>query len=133
MNGVSAAINATLPLLETLFSLGIPGVLLMLVSIPAPVTAVIFILDCKRGKRVSRMLEVYREDTRESLRVMTEKSEASLQEVNRKYDEVAEYYHKDVTLVRNYRRMNGTLQTLVMNSARAVEHLSTIVETGAKL
>ena len=79
------------------------------------------------------MLEAYREDTQESLRVMTEKFEASLREMNRKHDEVAEYYRKNVTLVKNYERMNDTLQTLVVNNTRAVEHLSTIVETRTKL
>ena len=122
MNDMSAAISATLPLLEALFSLGVPGVLLMLASIPALVIAVIFILDYKHGKRVSRVLEAYREDTQESLR-----------EMNRKHDEVAEYYRKNVTLVKNYERMNDTLQTLVVNNTRAVEHLSTIVETRTKL
>ncbi|CAK7076241.1 hypothetical protein HMPREF0179_00390 [Bilophila wadsworthia 3_1_6] len=133
MNDMSAAISAALPLLEALFSLGVPGVLLMLASIPALVIAVIFILDYKHGKRVSRVLEAYREDTQESLRVMTEKFEASLREMNRKHDEVAEYYRKNVTLVKNYERMNDTLQTLVVNNTRAVEHLSTIVETRTKL
>ena len=60
MNDMSAAISAALPLLEALFSLGVPGVLLMLASIPALVIAVIFILDYKHGKRVSRVLEAYR-------------------------------------------------------------------------
>ena len=34
MNDMSAAISAALPLLEALFSLGVPGVLLMLASFP---------------------------------------------------------------------------------------------------
>ena len=133
MNDMSAALSAALPLLEALFSLGVPGVRLMLASIPARVIAVIFVLDYKHGKRVGKVLEAYREDTQESLRVMTEKFEASLRELNRKHDEVTEYYRKNVTLVKNYERMNDTLQTLVVNNTRAVEHLSTIVETRTRL
>ena len=133
MNDMSAAINAALPLLEALFSLGVPGIILMLASIPALVIAVIFVLDYKHGKRVSRGLEAYREATQKSLRVITEKFEASLREMNMKHDEVAEYYRKNVSLVKNYERMTDALQTLVVNNTRAVEHLSTIVETRTKL
>ena len=54
-------------------------------------------------------------------------------EMNKKHDEVAEYYRKNVTLVKNYERMTDALQTLVVNNTRAVEHLSTIVETRSKM
>lgn len=133
MNDMSAAVSAALPLLETLFSLGVPGVLLVLASIPALVIAVVFVLDYKHGKRVARVLEAYREDTQKSLQLITEKFEASLREMNKKHEEVSEYYRKNVTLVKNYERMTDALQTLVVNNTRAVEHLSTIVETRSKL
>lgn len=133
MNDMSAAVSAALPLLEALFSLGVPGILLMLASIPALVVVVVFALDYKHGRRVSKVLEAYREDTQESLRVMTEKFEASLREMNRNHEEVAEYYRRNVSLVKNYERLTDSLQTLVVNNTRAVEHLSTIVETRSKL
>ena len=133
MTDMSAAVSAALPLLEALFSLGAPGILLVLASISALVVGEVFGLDYKHGRRVARVLEVYREDTQESLRVMTEKFESSLREMNRKHEEVAEYYRKNVTLVKNYERMTDALQTLVVNNPRAVEHLSTIVETRSKL
>ena len=133
MNDMSAAVSAALPLLEALFSLGVPGILLVLASIPALVVVVVFALDYKHGRRVAQVLEAYREDTQESLRVMTEKFEASLREMNRNHEEVAEYYRRNVSLVKNYERLTDALQTLVVNKTRAVEHLSTIVETRSKL
>lgn len=133
MNDISAAVSAALPLLEALFSLGVPGILLVLASIPALVVVVVFALDYKHGRRVAQVLEAYREDTQESLRVMTEKFEASLREMNRNHEEVAEYYRRNVSLVKNYERLTDALQTLVVNNTRAVEHLSTIVETRSKL
>ena len=133
MNDMSAAVSAALPLLEALFSLGVPGILLVLASIPALVVVVVFALDYKHGRRVAQALEAYREDTQESLRVMTEKFEASLREMNRNHEEVAEYYRRNVSLVKNYERLTDALQTLVVNNTRAVEHLSTIVETRSKL
>ena len=116
MNDVSAAVSAALPLIESLFALGVPGILILLASIPALAVALVFILD-------------YRQDTQEALQTISEKHEAILREMSAKHEETAEFYRKNVTLVKNYERMNDTLQTLVVNNTRAVEHLSTIIET----
>ena len=130
---VNAAISAALPLIESLFALGLPGIILMLAAIPALVIVVVFVLDHRHGKRIGMVLEAYREDTQESLRVISEKFDVSLREMNMKHDEVAEYYRKNVTLVKNYEKMTDALQTLVVNNTRAAEHLSTIVETRSKM
>ena len=127
-NEVNAAISAALPLIESLFALGLPGIILMLAAIPALVIAVVFILDNRHGKRTEMLLEAYRQDTQELLRSMGEKHEAILREMSEKHEETAEYYRKNVTLVKNYERMNDTLQTLVVNNTRATERLTTMIE-----
>ena len=127
-NEVNAAISAALPLIESLFALGLPGIILMLAAIPALVIAVVFILDYRHGKRTEMLLEAYRQDTQELLRSMGEKHEAILREMSEKHEETAEYYRKNVTLVQNYERMNDTLQTLVVNNTRATERLTTMIE-----
>ena len=129
MTDMSAAVSAALPLLEALFSLGVPGILILLASIPALAVALVFILDYRHGKRIERVLAAYRQDTQEALQTISEKHEAILREMSAKHEETAEFYRKNVTLVKNYERMNDTLQTLVVNNTRAVEHLSTIIET----
>lgn len=126
-NELNAA-TAALPLIESLFALGVPGILLFLASIPAMAVALVFILDYRHGKRIERVLAAYRKDTQEGLRTVSEKHEAILREVIEKHEETAEFYRKNVTLVKNYERMNDTLQTLVVNNTRAMEHLSTIIE-----
>ena len=127
-NEVNAAISAALPLIDSLFALGLPGIILMLAAIPALVIAVVFILDYRHGKRTEMLLEAYRQDTQELLRSMGEKHEAILREMSEKHEETAEYYRKNVTLVKNYERMNDTLQTLVVNNTRATERLTTMIE-----
>ena len=64
-NEVNAAISAALPLIESLFALGLPGIILMLAAIPALVIVVVFILDHRHGKRTEMLLEAYRNDTQE--------------------------------------------------------------------
>lgn len=128
-NEVNAAISAALPLIESLFALGLPGIIIMLAAIPALVIAVVFILDYRHGKRIERVLEAYRQDTQEALRAISEKHEAILREMSEKHEETAEFYRKNVTLVKNYEKMNDTLQTLVVNNTRAMEHLTVVIET----
>ena len=125
---VTAARCAALPLIESLFALGLPGIILMLAAIPALVIAVVFILDYRHGKRTEMLLEAYRNDTQELLRSMGEKHEAILREMSEKHEETAEFYRKNVTLVKNYEKMNDALQALVVNNTRATERLTTMIE-----
>ena len=127
-NEVNAAISAALPLIESLFSLGLPGIILMLAAIPALVIAVVLILDYRHGKRTEMLLEAYRNDTQEVLRAVSEKHEAILREMSEKHEETAEFYRKNVTLVKNYEKMNDALQALVVNNTRATERLTTMIE-----
>lgn len=116
-NELNAAISAALPLIESLFALGLPGVILLLAAIPALVIVVLCIMDYRHGKRIEMLLEAYRKDTQEALREMREK-----------HEEVVGFYGHNVVLVRNHEQMNATLQTIVVNNTRAVEHLSTIIK-----
>ena len=128
-NEVNAAISAALPLIESLFSLGLPGIILMLAAIPALVIVVVLILDHRHGKRTETLLEAYRNDTQELLRAMGEKHEVILREVGEKHEETAEFYRRNVTLVKNYEKMNDALQALVVNNTRATERLTPMFET----
>ena len=127
-NEVNAAISAALPLIESLFALGLPGIILMLAAIPALVIMVVFILDYRHGKRTEMLLEAYREDTQNVLRTVSEKHEAILREMSEKHEETAEFYRRNVTLVKNYEKMNDALQELVVNNTRATERLTTMIE-----
>lgn len=131
-NEVNAAISAALPLIESLFSLGLPGIILMLAAIPALVIAVVPILDHRHGKRTEMLLEAYRNDTQEVLRAVSEKHEAILRDMSDKHEETAEFYRKNVTLVKNYEKMNDILQTLVVNNTRVMERLTVVIETRNK-
>ena len=129
---VNAAISAALPLIESLFALGLPGIILMLAAIPALVVAVVFILDHRHGKRTEMLLEAYRQDTQNVLRAVSEKHEAILRDMSEKHEETAEFYRKNVTLVKNYEKMNDILQTLVVNNTRVMERLTVVIETRSK-
>lgn len=125
---INAAISAILPVLESLIALGLPGILLLLAGIPALVIIAVCILDYKHAKRIEKVLEAYRKDTQDSLRFINEKYEAGLRDMSEKHEEIAEFYRKNVTLVKNYERMTDALQALVVNNTRATERLTTMIE-----
>ena len=129
---VNAVISTALPLIESLFALGLPGIILMLAAIPALVIAVVFILDHRHGKRTEMLLEAYRQDTQNVLHAVSEKHEAILRDMSEKHEETAEFYRKNVTLVKNYEKMNDILQTLVVNNTRVMERLTVVIETRSK-
>lgn len=114
---ISAAWSAAQPVIEALIALGLPGVVLMLAAIPALVVALAFVMNYRHAKKMEAILETYRQDT-----------QRILDEMGAKHAEVAEFYRKNVSLVKNYERMTDLLQTLVVNNTRAMEHLSTIIE-----
>ena len=125
---VAALIGALEPLIRGLATVGLPGVLAIVLSGPAFLIAVVVIMSHNSAKRMEKaqrfqenmntMLEAYRTDTQNMLR-----------EVGDKHAEVTQFYRKNVELVKNYERMTDALQTLVVNNTRAVEHLTTIIET----
>lgn len=114
---ISAAWSAAQPVIEALIALGLPGIVLMLAAIPALVVALAFVMNYRHAKKMEAILETYRQDT-----------QRILDEMGAKHAEVAEFYRKNVSLVKNYERMTDLLQTLVVNNTRAMEHLSTIIE-----
>lgn len=72
-------------------------------------------------QNMRELLDAYREDTQEILR-----------DVGNRHAEVVQYYHKNVELVKNYERVTEALQSLVINNTRAVERLTTIIESMRK-
>ncbi|WP_446424073.1 transcriptional regulator [Mailhella sp.] len=116
-NELTAALTALQPLIESLSSLSVSGIIILLASLPVMVIAALMVLDYKHARRMERLLEAYRKDTQDSL-----------QEVAARHAEVAEFYKKNVSLVKSYERTADALQTLVVNNTRAVERLTAIIE-----
>ena len=114
---LSAAISAAEPLIRSMIALGLPGIVLLAAAIPALVIIVAFVMNYKHAKRMENIVETYRHDTQQIL-----------DDMGAKHAEVAEFYRKNVSLVKAYERMNDNLQTLVVNNTRAVERLTAIIE-----
>lgn len=121
--------TALLPILEGLVALGIPGILLGIAAIPALVIGLMCWINYRHEKQINKLLEAYRADTQDLLQKFTEMHQESMRDFSAKHAAVVNYYENNVSLVQNHERMNDTLQTLVVNNTRALEHLSTVIES----
>lgn len=124
----SAMLAALLPILEGLFALGIPGIILGIAAIPALVTILILWINHRQSKQMAQQMEIYRTDTQNILR----EQQRILQEMAQKHDEVVTFYKNNVILVKNHERLHEASQTLIINNTRALEHLSVCVEAWSK-
>lgn len=126
---ITTMLTALEPVLKELASVGLPGFLAITLSGPALLLAIVFTQSHASTKRMERaqkhfqavmleMVETYRKDT-----------QGMLQEVAGKHEEVVQFYRKNVELVKNYERMTDFMQTLVVNNTRALERLTTIIES----
>lgn len=129
---LGVALAAAQPMLESLIALGVPGVICIILALPtvAIVTAFIaaFVLNNRHAKRMETMLETYRQDT-----------QRILDDFGVKHGEVVIFYQKNVDLVKNYERIAEGIveiargmQAIIVNNTRAVEHLSTVIESRRK-
>lgn len=125
---MTAILTGLMPLLESMVALGIPGVLLGVAAIPALVIGLMCWLNFRHEKQITKLLEAYRSDTQELLGKFSEMHQEAMREFSEKHAKVVNYYENNVKLVENHERMNDSLQTVVINNSRVMEHLSTIIE-----
>ena len=125
---LKAVFDAAIPLITGLASIGLPGLVVMVLAAPALVVVAVLIMSHVATARMERaqerwqesmnaLLEAYRRDTQQIQREMAEK-----------HAEVVSYYHKNVELVKNYERSSEVTQTLIVNNTRVMERLVVVVE-----
>lgn len=126
---VAALIGTLEPLIRGLATVGLPGVLAIVLSGPAFLIAVVVIMAHNSAKRMETAHERFQENMATMLEAYRADTQTILREVGDKHAEVAQFYKKNVELVKNYERLTDALQTLVVNNTRALERLTTIIET----
>lgn len=121
-NEIGAALAAIQPFIEGLVALGIPGLIALMIALPALSIVVAFLaafmLNHRHAKQMREVMELYREDTRKTV-----------EDVAAKHAEVVIFYRNNASLVKNYEKALEINQQLIVNNTRAMEHLSTIIES----
>lgn len=119
---LSAALAALQPLIEALIALGVPGLIALVIALPTVSIVVAFLaafaLNHRHAVQMREIMEMYREDTRKTV-----------EEVAAKHSEVVLFYRNNASLVRNYEKLLEVNQQLIVNNTRAMEHLSTVIES----
>lgn len=119
---LSAALAALQPFIESLVALGVPGLIALFIALPTASIVVAFvgafILNHRHAAQMRELIELYREDTRKVV-----------DDVSTKHAEVVVFYRNNASLVKSYEKLLEINQTLIVNNTRAMEHLSTIIES----
>ena len=131
-NEIQAVLVALEPIMAMLATIGIPGLLGLILTAPALVIVVMLTMSHISATRMEKAHQRFQENMATMLEAYRSDTQNILREVGDKHEEVARFYRNNVELVRNYERMTDALQTLVVNNTRAVERLITIVETRHK-
>lgn len=79
-------------------------------------------LNHRHACQTREILEMYREDTRKTV-----------DDVASKHAEVVIFYRNNASLVKNYEKLLEVNQQLIVNNTRAMEHLSTVIESRGKV
>lgn len=122
---LTAALAALQPLIEGLIALGVPGIIALMIALPTVSIVVAFLaafmLNHRHATQMREIMEMYREDTRKTV-----------EEVATKHAEVVVFYRNNASLVKNYEKLLEVNQQLIVNNTRAMEHLSTVIESRGK-
>ncbi|MDD2966756.1 MAG: transcriptional regulator [Desulfovibrionaceae bacterium] len=128
-NDLETLVTATQTIAAVLSGLGVPGLLALALSGPAMVIVAMLYFEHLRTKRAEQSQQIYREETSRILEAYRIDTQKILREVGGEHAEAVAQYRENVEFVKNYERMADSLQTLIVNNTRAMERLTTIVET----
>lgn len=126
---IVGAVASLKPLIEMLMTMGIPGLVMLALALPVMsiVSAFVaaFMLTHRHTAQMRELVEIYREDTRQ---VLTEEGKRH-EEVVSRHAEVVAFYNNNTSMVKNYERLLEVNQQLLVNNTRALERLTTIIES----
>ena len=125
---LKTVLDAAGPLITGLASIGLPGLIAMVLAAPALVIVVMIIMSHMATARMERAQERWQESMNALLETYRRDTQQIQRDLAEKHAEVVVYYHKNVELVKNYERGTEALQTLVVNNTRAMERLTIVVE-----
>lgn len=137
---LDALVTAAQSIAAVLTQLGVPGLLCLALAGPALIIVAMLYFEHLRATRQEQQLAAYRADLeqqQEAHRQTVDKvletyrvdTQTMLREVAKEHAEAVRFYTDNVTLVKECQRMAAAMETLIVNNTRAMERLTTIIET----
>lgn len=122
---VIAALQALLDLCDRL---GVPGVLAILLAVPAALVAALLVLEYLRTRHMRQEADEHRKEMLALVEQHRADMEKVLRDLGAKHAEVTQFYKDNVELVKSYNRLADNFQDIVVNNTRAVEHLASLAQ-----
>lgn len=137
---INALVSAAQSIAAVLSQLGVPGLLCLALAGPALIIVAMLYFEHLRAVRQEQQLSSYRADLeqeqaehRETVNRLLETYRADtnimLRDVAKEHAEAVSFYRDNVALVRGYESISGGMQQIIVNNTRAMERLTTIMET----
>lgn len=131
---VPEAIGALESLAAFFETMGVPGLVMLLMIGPAMIIVALFALDYMRQRHAKQDAEERRkeaEEYRSQLHELQEQHRSEmgliLSDLGRKHAEVAQFYKDNVELVKTTQRLAIDMRDIIVNNTRAMEHLASAV------
>lgn len=137
---LEALVTAAQSIAAVLSQLGVPGLMCLALAGPALIIVAMLYFEHLRAVRQEQQLAAYRADLeqqqaahRETVEKVMETYRTDMQtmlrDVAKEHAEAVRFYTDNVGLVREYESMAGGMQHIIVNNTRAMERLTTIIET----
>ena len=136
MENTPEIIGAFVSLAKGLEELGLPGLIAVLLLGPLMTVLAVSALDFLRRRAERQDAEERRREAKADRELMLElverhREETSgiLRDLGEKHAEVSQFYRDNVELVKSTQRLATDLRDIIVNNTRAVERLTSAVET----
>ena len=125
---LEALVTAAQNIAAVLTSLGVPGLLTLVLSGPALVIIAMLFFEHLRTRRVDEIIHAHREETTRILAAYREDSLKMIKELGENQGVTDQYYRNNVELVRNYERLAGDLSEVITNCIGALQRMAVLTE-----
>lgn len=129
---LSRLVDALTEIAGLLDRLGVPGVVVLILTGPALVLCAIILVEYHRGRRVQEMVDTARAESRAVLETYRADTQHILRELGSGLQQNELYYQDNVDLVKQYDFLAKNLQDVVVSNTRATERLIVMLEERRK-
>ena len=122
-------VSAVQSIASVLSQLGVPGLLCLALVGPVLIILAMLYFEHLRSVRQEQQETAYRATVDKVLETYRIDTQNILSSISKKHTAVVDYYEDNVELTRKYETISDGMQQIIVNNTRALERLTTIIES----
>lgn len=124
---LSQIVPALVEIAAILDKLGVYGLVALVLSGPVIILLAVISAEVVRSRRLHAIIEAQRAENRYLLEAYRKDNQQAIKELGEHQEQTDAYYRDNVELVRNYERIAGNLQSVVIGNTGAITELKTFI------